>query len=163
MVVWIWQHNTQYPLQQVPVMPALLLGTSCYIAGIFRLLSSSSCLLLPSSVATPEAAVFCGSKVMCCHLCTENKAHHFIYQPGQQQHDFLLAQAVKLRLLLCQTHSYQEWNLLLATVVIHRQAMHNMAMVESECVTQRKLLRGMAWLLWSAACSVLCLVLRSDW
>lgn len=57
MVVWIWQHNIQYPLHWVPIMPALLLlGASCYIAGIFRLLSSSSCLLLPSSVATPGSS-----------------------------------------------------------------------------------------------------------
>lgn len=42
----------QYPVSfWVTIMPALLPHASCSIAGIFRLPSSSSCLLLPSSVA----------------------------------------------------------------------------------------------------------------
>lgn len=38
----------------------------------------------------------------------------------------------RAHMLSCQTHSHQEWNSLLATVAIRQQAVHNMAMVESE-------------------------------
>lgn len=125
----------QYPVSfWVTIMPALLPHASCSIAGIFRLPSSSSCLLLPSSVAIAGSSclLWKWGDVLHTKMATQGTRFHlsaweaaaawFSTCPNCRAHTAFMSNSL----------IYQEWNLLLATVGIHQQAMQNMAMVESE-------------------------------